>query len=338
MKHSTGKIIVMAFPDTFVKMSDEWICKFLPFFGLGTKDYIKAGHAAFVLIDNNSREAFYYDFGRYITPRGYGRVRNAETDAELEIPFKAIIDAHGQLQNLDEFLLWLEAHPHKTHGEGRLLASLCEAVDFERAKSFADQLQSKGSILYGAFERNGSNCSRFVTDTLLACTNDKKIRKALQFNKRFTPSTVGNVEKATFGSVFEVFEGVVSSYKGSALKENLKNYFDRTKKNSEKVIVNKHKLGRDVKKLEGIGSSAYFEIVSHTLPAQYFRIKRYNDKGIEDYDGVYFSEIFDENLPFEFTYDSHCAYCHVLQNGTLIKLLRTTSFNEFNSLQKERSA
>lgn len=327
----------MAYPDTFVKMSDEWICKFLPYIGLGTKDYIKAGHAAQVLIDRITGEALYYDFGRYVTPKGMGRVRSVYTDAELEIPFRALFDDHGQLQNLSELLLWLGAHPQKTHGQGRMLASHCESVDINKAKSFADQLQAKGSIPYGAFDKKGSNCSRFVTDTLLESTHQKKIKKALRFHKKFTPSTVGNVEKAAARNpIYQVNHGKIEIYKGSALKENLTNYFDR-KNGVKKEISEATSLSEHAYKLDGIGSSAYFELDRLTLPAEHFRIKRYNDLGEMDYDGVYHSAYFNAQIPFEFTYDSNCAFCHVLQQGKKIKLERLDSYKTFSSWQMAHS-
>ena len=127
MKNS-GKILVLAWPDTFVKHSDEWLCKVLPWVGLGTRTAIKAGHAALVLIENKTGACAYYDFGRYITPKGMGRVRGVTTDAELEIPMKAHICEDGIIENLSDILRWLAAHPDKTHGEGRLVASVCDAV------------------------------------------------------------------------------------------------------------------------------------------------------------------------------------------------------------------
>ncbi len=54
---NTGKLIVLAFPDTFVTVTNEWLCKFLPLVGLGTKEYIKAGHAALVLVENKTGNA-----------------------------------------------------------------------------------------------------------------------------------------------------------------------------------------------------------------------------------------------------------------------------------------
>ncbi|MEZ4875583.1 MAG: DUF6695 family protein [Flavobacteriaceae bacterium] len=317
---NTGKIVVLAYPDTFVKMSDEWICKFLPLVGLGTKEYIKAGHAAQVIIHKESGKAHYCDFGRYITPKGYGRVRTAQTDAELEIPFEMQFNTEGNLTNLDQLLLWLEANPEKTHGEGRLIASVCEPVDFEKAYDFVCNLQNKGSIPYGAFHKKGSNCARFVTDTILAATAEPKIHKALKFNKKFTPSGIGNVEKAGLGNVFEVFNGAIKPFEGSAFKENLKNYFHKKKiTDAEKATF--FEVHESLQKLEGIGSSAYFELVDETaLPKHHFRIKRYNDHLKEDFDGVYFSKEFNASKPFQFTYDSHCGQCHVVQEGNIVKL------------------
>ncbi len=343
MKH-TGKIIVLAFPDTYVTMSTEWICKVLPFMGLGTKDYIKAGHAALVLIENKTGTARYFDFGRYVTPVGHGRVRGANTDAELKLPVAPQLSTNNELENLNEILTWLNANPLKTHGEGRLLASVCETIDFHKAEQFILQLQEMGSIPYGAFGKTGSNCARFVTDTILASTSDKKIIKALKFNKKFTPSTVGNVVKAnTLPQIFEVCNGSVTLFKGTALKENLTNYFHKKKSESNPVndAEKKHlnfSHNPQLQKLSGTGSNAWFEIVETQLPANHFNIKRYNDLGEVDYDGVYVSKEFNASLPYQFTYDSHCAYCHILQEDKKIKLESTGTLKQFNSLQKQRSA
>jgi len=282
----TGKIIVLAYPDTFVKVTEEWICKFLPLFGLGTREYIKAGHAALVLIENKTGNAYYYDFGRYVTPEGYGRVRGVNTDAELEIPFKAKFANDNSLENLEEFLLWLDENPEKTHGEGRLLASVCDLVDYDTAEKHIKVLQNKGSVRYGAFSKAESNCSRFVTDTLLAATKEKEMRKALKFNKLFTPSTIGNVEKAaTTAIVFQIIEGVVSEFNSSAFKENLKNYFHKDRPEKEKKLL--PDLPKNAQELFGVGSSAWFELLPGELPLNHFRIRRYNELNLVDFDGVY---------------------------------------------------
>lgn len=338
----TGTLIILAFPDTFVTMSDEWICKLLPLVGLGTRDYIKAGHAALVLIENANGEASYFDFGRYVTPKGYGRVRGANTDAELGIPMKAKFSEDGEFKNVDELLLWLDANPQKTHGSGRLLASVCGEIDYVKAKNYIDDLQGQGSIPYGAFDKLGSNCARFVTDTILASTSDEKIIKALRFNKKFTPSTVGNVEKGdTLGQVYEVYQGIIKPFEGSALKENLTNYFDKKKPTPEleQIDGDGNQLPDNAQRLSGTGSNAWFELLQEdSLPKNHYRIRRYNDWYELDYDGVYISEDLNVSQPYQFTYDSNCAFCTILQNESKIHLKGVGAFTNFSLSQKVRSA
>lgn len=328
-----GKILVLAYPDTFVRMSDEWQCRVLPKLGLGTSDYIKAGHAALVLIDDETQEANYYDFGRYVTPNGKGRVRSALTDVELRLPFRADL-VSGELKNLEEFMVWLSTNPKKTHGEGRLLASVCDNVDINKARRFVLDLQAKGSIRYGAFAKEASNCARFVTDTILASTSNRKIISALKRNKSFTPSGVGNVEKAASTYIYQVLDGQVDYYKGSVLKENLTNYFDK------RVPTNGHsapkELPEQVQTLTGIGSDAHFLLQKH---AQGYTIRRYNHFGERDFEGIF--NVDDPSLdlqrPYQFAYDSHCLYCHIEQDGKRYRLEFQKEIEMPSSVQKVRT-
>lgn len=329
-----GKIIVLAFPDTFVKMSDELMCKILPLIGLGTRTHIKAGHAALVLIENATGNALYYDFGRYVTPEGSGRVRGANTDAELEIPFKAIIK-NDILENLDAFLLWLNAHPEKTHGSGRLVASLNEHVNFEKAYTYIARLQEQGSIPYRAFGNLGSNCARFVTETILASTQERHVIKALKLNKKFTPSTVGNVEKSASNKVYQVHQGVIYDYSSTALRENLTNYFDKRVpethlQDGKDAIV----IPEGAQLLTGIGCGAWFYL--EKLTENQVLITRYTETGIPDCKGV--AEIpsgFDITKKHTFVYDSNCAYCTIEQTEKIYRFDLTRKEITFNSEQKE---
>jgi len=337
-----AKIIVIAFPDTFVKMSDELICKFLPLVGLGTREYIKAGHAALVLINEETGIAKYFDFGRYVTPNGRGRVRGMNTDVELKIPFNAEFSENKKLENLDKFLLWLDAHPEKTHGSGRILASVCNHINFEKAEKHINTLQSRGNVPYGAFAKEGSNCARFVTDTILASTNETSIIKGLKWNYKFTPSTVGNVEKAACDStIFEVYEGKICKFEGNALKENLKNYFHKKKqKNNAAHIL--PILPENAQKLSGIGSNAWFELIKdESSSADLYIIKRYNELHNVDFEGVFYTSMgFSIYKPYEFVYDSHCEYCHVIQEGKTYRfdLLKFSKTAAISSMQKVHSA
>ena len=334
----SGKLIVLAFPDTFVTVSDEWLCKLLPLVGLGTWKQIKAGHAAMVLIENKTGEATYYDFGRYVTPKGFGRVRSAKTDAELEIPFKAKLVGNGPIENLETFLRWLEGNPQKTHGEGRLVASVCEEIDFNKAQDYILNLQSQGSYPYKAFAKIGSNCSRFVTETILASTENKDIIKGLNHIKRFTPSPIGNVEIAASSEMFEVLNGVIVKYTGSVLKENLTNYFYRNKTKSEidkKIPL----LPEDALKLSGIGSNSWFTIDFVGNEDNHYKITRYNDLHEVDYVGLFQTkDNFDILSDYNITYDSHCEFCYLIQDGKKIRFDKVKTCPEFIELQKVLSA
>ncbi|WP_108868149.1 DUF6695 family protein [Aquimarina aquimarini] len=319
----TGKIISLAYPDTFVKHSDESSTKVLLALGLGKHNYIKAGHAAFVLIDNKTGNAEYYDFGRYITPQGHGRVRSAITDVELEIPFKAVFESGQKLANTEEFLLWLEANPDKTHGDGRLVASVCDYINYKDAKKFVLSVQDKGSIPYKAFGKEGSNCSRIVTDTILAGTDYAKIRKPLLRNKLFTPSPLGNVQKAAAGNpLYQVELGKVKVYPGSIFRENLTNYFDKNIPDFKgKSSVDVKEVLKEAHFLSGTGSSAYF-ILDQSIGNDTFEIKRYTASGQKDFKGLFkaVENKFDSTRKYNFVYDSNCKYCHIEQNGRKIRL------------------
>ncbi len=313
------------------------MCKILPLVGLGTRTHIKAGHAALVLIENESGLAQYFDFGRYITPPGKGRVRGALTDVELVVPIKAVTK-NQKLINLNELLLWLEAHPEKTHGEGRLVASLCDDIDYDEALSYILKLQGQGSIPYKAFGKVGSNCARFVTDTILASTSNASIIKYLKRNKKFTPSTVGNVERsASQDGVYEVYNGCIKPYTSTALKENLTNFFDR------KVPEVSHQSGISVEVpegatfLDGTGSGAYFylEVQSDKTKAI---VKRYTELGVQDFCGTaQLPESFDTEKPYRFIYDSNCLYCTIKQGEEIFRL-ELTGQTTTSLTQKVRSA
>ncbi len=146
---------------------------------------------------------------------------------------------------------------------------------------------------------------------------------------------MGNVEKASLAKdIFEIYNGKISKFNGSALQENLRNYFH--KKKPEPITIQKSKLSERAQKLYGTGSSAWFELQEEHFPENHFRIKRYNENCEVDFDGIYkASEEFDMHIPYTFTYDSHCAYCHILQKEKKIKFERVANYETYiSSLQK----
>ncbi|MDT8415456.1 MAG: DUF6695 family protein [Flavobacteriaceae bacterium] len=341
---SDALIISLAYPDTFVCVSQEFICKVLPIIGVGTKEYLKAGHAALVLIRKEDGEAFYFDFGRYITPLGCGRVRSSRTDAELVIPIKAAFDENENLSNLEDFLLFLESNPEKTHGKGKLIASVSNDIHFESAWRYIHELQALGSIPYGGFIRNGSNCSRFVTDSLYHATTREPVKKGLEKIKRFTPSPLGNVAYGcTDGNMFEVENGIIRAYNRNTTLHNLENFFDRNNPDWNPLKVERKAPYPDAQYLDGIGSGAWFLLTAFDASQNLYRIRRFNDAGVLDFDGVFSVDKpdFTADKSFTFIYDSHCLYCHVAQEGNTYRFdfIRQTALENAISLtQKARSA
>ena len=129
-------------------------------FGFFKHGYYKAGHAALVLVNHVNGECKYYDFGRYHTPLRQGRVRSYETDPERKINTKAIIK-NKKIENMEELLTELQTNS-SCHGEGRLLASTYHHIELPLAIETIASMQNQGSIGYGPFRYQGSNCSRFV--------------------------------------------------------------------------------------------------------------------------------------------------------------------------------
>ncbi|MEM6685860.1 MAG: DUF6695 family protein [Bacteroidota bacterium] len=321
---NTGVILVLAYPETIVRTSQEWYSPYLRFMGMGTKNYVRAGHAALVLIEKATGTLAYYDFGRYITKVSYGRVRCKKRDRELDFPLKALF-RNGEIVNLDELIHFLGNNPTLTHGEGTMFASVCDQIDYEAATAYINYCLRQGSRAYAAFIKNASNCARFVTDTLIASTTNATIKKRLKKSNRFTPSTISNVVLAsTTNTIYEVEGDNIRPFTSTSRKVTVRCFLDRLKDFEPNLQGNlKPKkvttLSEQAQWLSGIGSGSWFEI--EALPAATFcyRIRRISPYGKVDVDGIFKvnNPQFDLEQPYQFIYDSNCAYCSILQHDTV---------------------
>lgn len=329
--NNTGIILTLAYPETIVMVSEEWFSPYLRYLGVGKKNYLRAGHAALVLIDKATGILEYHDFGRYITPEPTGRVRGRDTDNELHFPLKAQIE-NNQIKNLNNILKFLGTNPRFTHGDGKLLASVCTAVDYKKARAHITNMQEKHFIRYAAFIKEACNCARFVTDSLIAGVTDSIIKKRLLKSKWFTPSTVGNVILAdTENHVYEVSEtGIISDFKGSQTSENLRCFLDKLKDhqvNLEGTLKPKHhcKVHENGQWLSGIAAGAWFELYQ-TEKALEYRFRRLSPYGHIDIDALYRVEdngfSYQEN--FEFVHYSNCKFFHIRQHGCVYRFVRIT--------------
>ncbi|MEW4924293.1 DUF6695 family protein [Algibacter sp. 2305UL17-15] len=331
---STGIILTMAYPGTVVMVPDEWYAPYMRYFGIGKKNYLRAGHAALVLIDKSTGILEYHDFGRYITPEPMGRVRGKDTDNELDFPLKAIIDSKNNgddtITNLDAILEFLGTHSKLTHGEGKLVASVCNAIDYGKARAHITNMQNKHFIRYAAFIKDASNCARFVTDSLIASVTDGAIKKKLVNSKWFTPSTVGNVLLAdTENYIYEVSEkGEISEFKGSQKSENVRYFLDKVKGHEPNFIgtlESRHvdNIAEHAQWLSGIAAGAWFEL-HKTEKASEYRLRRISPYGNVDCDAAFTVEdaAFNYDLPYEFVHYSNCKFFHVKQGERIFRFER----------------
>jgi hypothetical protein len=327
--NNTGIILTLAFPETIVMVSDEWFSPYLRFIGVGKKNYLRAGHAALVLINKDTGILEYHDFGRYITSEPNGRVRGKTTDCELDFPLVADI-TDGKITNLNTILEFLGTHPKLTHGDGKLVASVCEAIDYQKARDHITRMQNKHFIRYAAFIKDACNCARFVTDTLIASVTNENIKQKLINSKWFTPSTVGNVILANTGDyVFEVSEkGKISKFTGSQKSENIKCFLDTLKDHKVNYVgtlepKSVNNLHEKAQWLSGIAAGAWFELhkVGHDVEYHFKRISPHGTVDIHDR-FVVDDASFDYDLEFEFVHYSNCAFFHVKQRGKIFRFER----------------
>ena len=326
MKHNTGIIITLAYPETIVMVADEWYSPYMRFIGIGKKNYVRAGHAALVLINKETGVLEYHDFGRYITPEPNGRVRGKTTDHELDFPLKAHLK-NNTIENLNEILKFLATHPKLTHGDGKLIASVCDKINYKAAREHITMMQERHFIRYAAFIKDACNCARFVTGALIASVTDINIKKKLINSTRFTPSTIGNVTIAdTQNMVYEVTEqGDISEFKSSVTKENRRLFLDKlihhepcfigTLKPKPVSFVKEH-----AQWLGGIAAGAWFELHDTKNPLE-FVFRRISPSGNIDVEGVYQvnQNTFNYNEKYEFIHYSNCNFFHIMQKDEVYR-------------------
>lgn len=182
--------INLAWPETKCKQAGAWYDPLMNLLGFAKNNYYKVGHSAIILVDKQTTECLYFDFGRYHAPLGYGRVRDKETDHELAMSTKAQIIGN-ELMNFEEILKEIYANK-SNHGDGHIQGSYCK-IDFEKAFKKAKKMQQQGSIKYGPFVWRGTNCSRFVQTISVAGSRNVLTKALLIIQPTISPSPIWNV-------------------------------------------------------------------------------------------------------------------------------------------------
>mgnify|MGYP000279860161 FL=1 len=294
---SGGFAIAIAWPETVCRGTGSWYDVPMSILGIRKAGYYKVGHAAVVLVNPQSQLCHYYDFGRYLTPIGMGRVRSAKSDHNLKIISKATVSTCGtHITNISEILTELNANP-STHGEGTLVASVTP-VDFERSSAFAHRLQSQNFIAYGPFIYSGTNCSRFVNKVILAGSTSRKTRNSLRFPPRLTPTPLWNVQ--ALGQTVKLMK----SSSGDARKKNWT-------------------PPRGALYLDGIGSGSWFEF--RAIAQSKCTVRRYSSMGDLECEGFFSSDIdcLEGATPSHVLYPSDCQRVRVkFKDNVVVNLTR----------------
>ncbi len=171
MNQNHTAILILAWPEVTAR-SEDAIMKLLRKVNVVKNLNVRVGHAAMIVVDGAQMR--YYDFGRYITPKYMGRVRSALTDPALQIDTQAIWH-NNQLQNLEDICIELAEKSAYTHGEGLLQMAVFQEVNVKEVEQFALAQQRKGLIPYRTFDKQSTNCARFVQTAVLAGLHpDKK--------------------------------------------------------------------------------------------------------------------------------------------------------------------
>ncbi|MEE2954406.1 MAG: DUF6695 family protein [Bacteroidota bacterium] len=179
-------IITLAWPEGMIASAQSW---YDPFFS--KKGKYRAGHSAIVLIKETEKKCRFFDFGRYHTPQNTGRVRDVDTDPDLNIITPAIIN-NSQVTNIKEILREI-FNNNSTHGEGTMYAAVIKKINFQKTYDFIKKLQKKGAIHYGPFTYKGLNCSRFVAKAIRKSNPGIITRIRFKYPFCITPSPKRNI-------------------------------------------------------------------------------------------------------------------------------------------------
>lgn len=329
----------ISWPDKTAFGDEKWML-FLKRIGIVKNLHFKVGHAAILLIERSSGSIRYYDFGRYLSPRGYGRARSAAFDPRLAISTRACTSDQAEIQNIREIFEELSEKEEATHGGGRTFFSVCKQVSFSKCVAYAERLVAGGPIPYGAFAKDHNSCSRFVAQILTAgmAPDDKRRRKIL-YPECLRASPMSNVVNAVSNEDIHCYEdGKLQSWKMNR-KNSISFQFDLVKDNftkkGAKNLASDHSPGMleapprpatvpvNAQWLGGIGEGAWFHLepLSET---DTFTVDKYTASGHLEYQiSTTCMQRFQADRPYTFTHHfMHHSYS-ILQDDNLYIFIAT---------------
>ena len=318
MELKTGAIVALSWPDTKIRNASSWYDGLMSIMGICKDGYYSVGHAALLLIDYRTGKIRYFDFGRYHTPFGYGRVRDEQSDPELTINTRAEV-VEGNIINIKDILLELQDN-RSTHGDGKVVCSITDGIDYDLAIASSKSIHGRGAVPYGPFQFTGSNCSRFVARIYKAgFTSYLKKRRISNWYLYFHTPTSNIIFTHTRENVFIVEQGEFR------VEESMMDIYKNTSKVSKETKIEKTpkkiKLPESVFCLSGTGGDTYFQL-DKTNKNHLFRVRRYSEYGELEIDDIFQLQNigFDINKPYGFDYISNGIEVKIKQDKKVFVL------------------
>lgn len=326
--------LILTWPSTTIRGDEKWMM-FFKKIGIVKNLNFKVGHTGIVIIERQTGEMLYYDFGRYITPRGYGRARSKFSDPRLDINLKATF-RERHIDNIVKIVEQLEVLKPAFNGEGILYFSIAHDINFMLAKTYGDKCVREGSYPYGAVSPSNNNCSRFITRMLRCSSKRYNWGHSINLPETVKASPISNVVNVAPDRMIYSYakEHGLKHFKMSRLQSLLfflKNLGDNVKLKEAKLLPKDDAIGsmtvsfrpatvpHNAQYLGGVGEGAWFSI----RPASHgkFIIKRFTPNGELEYAAVGITTKAVELVqPIEISYDSHLLFTHVKQNGCIIRI------------------
>lgn len=346
--------IPISWPDKTAWGDEKWMA-FLKRIGLVKSLHFKVGHAALLLVEQYTGNIRYYDFGRYLSPRGYGRARSALFDPRLEISTKAQITPQGEIRNIADILIELDKKEEATHGGGRTVFSICKQISFSKCVAYAEKLVAEGPILYGALAKNNNSCSRFVAQVLTEGMDvDDKRRRKILYPECIKASPTSNVVNATPNNEVLCYEGGVIQQWKMKRKDSLLFQFGLLKDNFTKKDPQDMASDRapgmitaparpalvplHAQWIGGIGEGAWLHL-EHLEGENTFVIYKYDASGKLEYKiQTNCVQNFDINRPYTFTPNFLYNSYSILQDGNLYIFSAESTIDHTNNNQENIKA
>lgn len=326
--------IILTWPDATIRGDEQWMM-FFKKIGIVKNLNFKVGHTGVVLVDHQNGSMLFYDFGRYIAPRGYGRARSQFSDPLLEIKIAAKI-TENKITNLQEIVDHFENLKSAMYGEGKLFLTVVDGINYAQARAYGDQCVLQGTYPYGAVARNNNNCSRFITRMLIKSSPRFHFWHKINLPETIKSSPVSNLVNTSNDRMiysYEPNEGLVRfrMNRFQSFWFLVKQLGDNVRQAKADLLPTDQIIGavqyrskpitvpKEAMYLGGVGDGAWYALSPQEN--KQLIIKRFTTSGKLEYVVLgEAEEAFDPSIPFEITYDSHLLFTHILQKGIKLNI------------------